>query len=413
MSLLLEAIRRSERVAQVTQADAENLTSDSREAPAPQATAERGAAEARVRFLIAGITRPALRRGVWLALLLVALAGAAGVFFYGENLLAFFLPGDIASPGSNVSPDISRQMAGRPATAEPGPIAPPDEERSGAEVNLSANADKSAEPSSAVANTGAAAQSAVPRPAAAATAAKNITLADSSPVLRLDTGISRERRLRASKTVSARQPATTSPTPLPSREPTNTGLATEHAAQLAYHAASEGDVGTAERLYVEAIRRDPARRDALLGLARLHASAGHTAEAARYYEAALAIDSRDPDALAGLAFLRGKADPVAWEARLKSALSERGEHAQLHLALGWVLGEQKRWGEAVQAFSRALALNPNDGYAWFNLAVALEHSGSLGAAAEAYQHAMQAPEPLASRAKRRLSEIETWPKTGQ
>lgn len=412
MSLLLEAIRRSERVAQNTQADAENLTSASREAPSTQATAEQGAAGAGVRLLIAGITRPALRGGVWLVLLLVTLAGAVGVFFYGENLLAFFLPGDIASPVSNVPTDIPRQMAGHPATAEPGPVTPPDEHRSGTKENLSASADKSAEPSSAVTNTGAAAQSAAPRPAAEAVAAKNITLADSGPILHLDTSISRERRLRASKAASTRQPAT-SRAPLPSRGPANTGSATEDAAQLAYHAASQGDAATAERLYVEAIRRDPTRRDALLGLARLHASAGHTAEAARYFEAALAIDSRDPDAIAGLAFLRGKADPVAWEARIKSALSERGEHALLHLALGWVLGEQKRWGEAVQSFSRALALNSNDGYAWFNLAVALEHSGSLGAAAEAYQRAMLAPEPLASRAKRRLSEIETLRKARQ
>lgn len=411
MSLLLEAIRRSERVAQVTQAGAENLTSETREASSTQAAGERGPAEARVRLLVRGISRPAFRRGVWLVLLLVALAGTVGIFFYGENLLAFFLPGGIASPGSNVSPDISRQMAGRPTTAQPGPIAPPDEERSGAEVNLSANADKSQEPSSAVASMGAGAQSAVPRPAAAAAAAKNITLADSSPVLRMDTGISQERRLDVSSTASTRRPTASKTAPVTSVKPPNAAPASEDAAQLAYHAASEGDVGTAERLYVEAIRRDPARRDALLGLARLHASAGRSVEAARYYEAALAVDSRDPDALAGLAFLRGKADPVTWEARLRAALSDRGEHAQLQLALGLVLGEQKRWGEAVQAFSRALALNPNDGYAWFNLAVALEHSGSLAAAAEAYQRAMQAPEPLASRAKRRLSEIETLVRT--
>jgi tetratricopeptide (TPR) repeat protein len=157
----------------------------------------------------------------------------------------------------------------------------------------------------------------------------------------------------------------------------------------AYTAYQGGNLEVARGDYQQALREEPANRDALLGLAAVETRAQRYEIAADVYGRLLQADPRDPHAHAGLLALRGQgADPVAVESRLKTLLAADPEAGVLHFALGNHYSQQRRWADAQQSYFRAAASDPeNPDYA-YNLAVSLEHLHQPGPALDYYRRAL-------------------------
>ena len=144
----------------------------------------------------------------------------------------------------------------------------------------------------------------------------------------------------------------------------------------------------AQRLYREVLEHDSGNRDALLGLAAGAVRANRHGEAAGFYMQLLELDPRDSMALAGLASLNGNVDPMGQESRIKTMLQGEPDAPHLHFALGGLFAAQSRWGEAQQAFFRALSGDRSNADYAFNLAVSLDHLGQERAALPYYQRAL-------------------------
>ncbi|MBI3221951.1 MAG: tetratricopeptide repeat protein [Nitrosomonadales bacterium] len=155
----------------------------------------------------------------------------------------------------------------------------------------------------------------------------------------------------------------------------------------AYQAYQAGRYDEAQQLYQSLLKKEPRTPDALLGLAAIAQQRGDAQLAAHYYTRVLVLDPRNALANAGLSAFSG--DVVNNESRLKTLLSEQGDSAALHFALGNLYAEQARWGEAQQAYFDAYTLESGSAEYAFNLAVSLDHLGQARLAAQHYQRALQ------------------------
>jgi tetratricopeptide (TPR) repeat protein len=157
----------------------------------------------------------------------------------------------------------------------------------------------------------------------------------------------------------------------------------------AYSAYLAGDLAAARADYQEALREEPANRDALLGLAALDVRAGRFEAAEAAYLRLLRADPRDAHAHAALLALRaGRVDPVAAESRVKSMLADNpGAHA-LNFALGNQLAQQGRWAEAQAEYFKAFSAEPDNPDFAYNLAVSLDHLRQPQLALEYYRRAL-------------------------
>lgn len=157
----------------------------------------------------------------------------------------------------------------------------------------------------------------------------------------------------------------------------------------AYAAYQAGDLGRARNDYQQALRDEPANRDALLGLAAVETRAQRYELADAIYGRLLQADPRDPHAHAGLLALRGQGiDPQAAESRLKTLLAADPEAGVLHFTLGNVYARQQRWAEAQQAYFRAAASDPDNPDYAYSLAVGLDHLRQRGPALDNYRRAL-------------------------
>jgi Tfp pilus assembly protein PilF len=157
----------------------------------------------------------------------------------------------------------------------------------------------------------------------------------------------------------------------------------------AYAAYQAGNLEGARNDYQQALREEPANRDALLGLAALETRAHRYEVAADIYGRLLQADPRDPHAHAGLLALRGQAaDPAAVESRLKTLLAADPEAGVLHFALGNHYVQQRRWADAQQSYFKAAASDPDNPDYAYNLAVSLEHLRQPGPALDYYRRAL-------------------------
>jgi putative thioredoxin len=131
-------------------------------------------------------------------------------------------------------------------------------------------------------------------------------------------------------------------------------LQNESAALLmeAEEAAAKGDAAQAAAIYSEILADDPGEAKAIGGLAKVHVAAGRLAEAKALLETAPAPVGKDQD----------PAVVAAW--------------AALHLA------EQASNVGELAPLEQAVAANPNDYQARFDLAVALSAKGDRGGAAD-------------------------------
>jgi tetratricopeptide (TPR) repeat protein len=159
--------------------------------------------------------------------------------------------------------------------------------------------------------------------------------------------------------------------------------------QTAYAAYLKGDLATAQSDYHEALREQPANRDALLGIAAIDVRTGRLEAAEATYLRLLQLDPNDAHAQAGLIALRAsRLDPLATESRVKSMLAaDPGAHV-LHFTLGNQLAQQGRWAEAQQEYFKAFAASPENPDFAYNLAVSLDHLRQAKAALEYYRRAV-------------------------
>ncbi len=156
-----------------------------------------------------------------------------------------------------------------------------------------------------------------------------------------------------------------------------------------YAAYQAGNLEAARNDYQQALREEPANRDALLGVAAVETRAQRYEFAADIYGRLLQADPRDPHAQAGLLALRGQAaDPVAIESRLKTLLAADPDAGVLHFALGNHYVQQRRWAEAQQSYFRAMASDPDNPDYAYNLAVSLEHLHQPVPALDYYRRAL-------------------------
>jgi tetratricopeptide (TPR) repeat protein len=156
-----------------------------------------------------------------------------------------------------------------------------------------------------------------------------------------------------------------------------------------YAAYLAGDLGAARTEYQDALREDPANRDALLGLAAVDVRAGRYEAAEAAYRRLLHADPRDAHAQAALVALRaGRSDPVAAESRVKSMLADNPSAHVLNFTLGNQFAQQGRWAEAQQEYFKAFAAEPDNPDFAYNLAVSLDHLRQPRLALEYYQRAL-------------------------
>jgi tetratricopeptide (TPR) repeat protein len=156
----------------------------------------------------------------------------------------------------------------------------------------------------------------------------------------------------------------------------------------AYSAYAANDLAAARNGYTAVLERDPANRDALLGLAGIAAREQHNDEAENLYLRILHADPTDAYAQTGLISIRSTADPVAAESRLKTLLASQPESAFLHYALGNLYAKQRRWNDAEQEQFRALALDGDNADYCYNLAVSLDQMRQPRQALTHYQRAL-------------------------
>jgi len=157
----------------------------------------------------------------------------------------------------------------------------------------------------------------------------------------------------------------------------------------AYAAYLAGDLGAARADYQQALREEPANRDALLGLAAVDVRGGRFEAAEGAYLRLLQADPRDAHAQAALIALRaGRADPLAAESRVKSMLADNPGAHVLNFTLGNQFAQQGRWAEAQQEYFKAFAAEPDNADFAYNLAVSLDHLRQPQLALQYYQRAL-------------------------
>jgi tetratricopeptide (TPR) repeat protein len=156
-----------------------------------------------------------------------------------------------------------------------------------------------------------------------------------------------------------------------------------------YAAYQAGDLAKARSEYQQALRDEPANRDALLGLAAVEMRSQRFDLADGYYQRVLQADPRDPHAQAGMVALRNQQlDPVTVESRVKSLIAADRDSNVLYFTLGNQYAMQGRWAEAQQAYFKAFAADPDNPDFAFNLAVSLDQLHQPALALEYYRRAL-------------------------
>ena len=153
-------------------------------------------------------------------------------------------------------------------------------------------------------------------------------------------------------------------------------------------ALERGDPRTARVELMNAIRADPALGAARVAQARALLILGDGKAAGEELERAMALGVA-PDAVRHLAaraaLLRGDAQGALKEARATGGAPHR--RASLARIEGQALGALGRYGEAAEAFERALALSPRDAAVWSDMARLEMARGNVAAALSAADRA--------------------------
>ena len=178
-------------------------------------------------------------------------------------------------------------------------------------------------------------------------------------------------------------------------------------AQEAYLA---GDLPAARLSYLAVLAQQARNRAALLGMATIALRQEQFAVAEDYYSRAIEADPHDAWAQAGLLNLKSLSEPLAAESRLKFLAQTQPGTFLPHFALGNLYAALGRWNEARRSYQRALASDPGNPDALFNLAVGLDHLRQPALAAGYYRQALLSAEKRPTAASRtaiaaRLAEL--------
>jgi Flp pilus assembly protein TadD len=150
-----------------------------------------------------------------------------------------------------------------------------------------------------------------------------------------------------------------------------------------YKALSQNQFSQAREAYSQVLTNNPTQRDALLGIAYAHHALGNTDQALSTLRRLVELYPRDSDGMSAL-YLIGGGDLVAEETRFKQLLDRSEYPAAVHYTLGVIHFEQRRFGEAERAFSRASSLSPTQPDYAYNLALTLDQLGRSREAARQY-----------------------------
>jgi tetratricopeptide (TPR) repeat protein len=143
-----------------------------------------------------------------------------------------------------------------------------------------------------------------------------------------------------------------------------------------------------------------------------HQEAGELDRAVPLYENVLRVDPQHAAALYHLGTLEIQRSNVkAGVELLRQAAAQRPDVAEIHNNLGIACKTLEQWGEAAEAFERALNVDPNYAPAYFNLADLSQTLGQIDTATQFYLRAIKL-DPDEPQAFRRLGEIlfaqENW-----
>jgi len=283
----------------------------------------------------------------------------------------------VEAPASGVLPPAAPSFADAPAPTllpTPPPVVAPAAGAPPEEAPVVAAAPAPAAEAAPVAPSPGPAAVSPAQPAAVAAAAAPPATLSAQPVARtLTAPIPKDAEIASGEVRIARQPR---------------GAARADAVTRAYAAFQLGSLDTARTLYAEALARDPARVDALLGLAAIAMRQNRLAEAHRHYREVLRHEPRQPVASAALFMIEGGAGNDVTEARLKVLADHDADSPYLRFALGNLYARQRRWADAQQAFFAAYSRVPTNADYAFNLAVSLDQLGQRAAALDYYRKAL-------------------------
>ena len=150
-----------------------------------------------------------------------------------------------------------------------------------------------------------------------------------------------------------------------------------------YNALGQNQFSQAREAYSQVLTSNPTQRNALLGIAYAHQALGNTDQALSTLRRLIELYPRDSDGMSAL-YLIGGGDLVAEETRFKQLLDRSEYPAAVHYTLGVIYFEQRRFGEAERAFSRASSLSPTQPDYAYNLALTLDQLGRSHDAARQY-----------------------------
>src|SRR5579872_1891581 len=167
--------------------------------------------------------------------------------------------------------------------------------------------------------------------------------------------------------------------------------------QVDQQVTEDSPVGSAQDWLDEAVRRN---------------KAGELEQGAPSYEHILRLDPGHPAALYHFGTLEiARSNVAAGIELLRLAASKCPDAAEIHQSLGMAYKTLGQWGNAAQAFERALATNPEFAAAYFELADLSQTLGSTDAAIDFYRRAINL-DPSHTEAFRRLGDIlyarENW-----
>ncbi|MFE9613652.1 tetratricopeptide repeat protein [Streptomyces sp. NPDC006012] len=119
------------------------------------------------------------------------------------------------------------------------------------------------------------------------------------------------------------------------------------------------DYHGAARSYRRVLELDPRNKFAWYNLGVIAQRAGSTSEARADYDEALKTDPSLPQALFNKAILLKSSEPAESIGLLRRAIAAKPGASTAHLQLADILAQQKRVGEAVDEYRRAVAADPS------------------------------------------------------
>ncbi len=171
--------------------------------------------------------------------------------------------------------------------------------------------------------------------------------------------------------------------------PQAAGPGIDQQVSMAMQLHQSGRLADAERLYTEALQRQPRHPDALHFLGVLHHQKGDNQTAASLIRKAILAHPRYADAHNNLGtVLQETGDQAGAEKAFRAAVKIDPNMAEAHYNLGNVLLEGGHPEAAVDAFGKALSLAPNHPGAHNNLGNALTELGRIGEAIGSYRAAL-------------------------